>query len=48
MRSKELSKLMLVHRFRQVGNVKVGVVVIGEGLELRIERLLNIVSIDEL
>ena len=38
---------MLVHRFRQIGNVKIGVVVIGKGLELRVERLLNIISIYE-
>ena len=46
MRSEQLSKLVLVHRLRQVRDVEVGIALIGEGLELRVERfLLDVVSI---
>jgi hypothetical protein len=40
-RCEELGELVLVHRLGQVGDVKVGVALIGEGLELRVERLLR-------
>ena len=36
-RSKEVSKGVLVHGLRQVGDVEVGVLFVGEGLELRVE-----------
>jgi hypothetical protein len=39
--SKEVAKLMLVHALREVGHVEVGVELVGEGLELRVERFLN-------
>lgn len=35
---KELGQLVLVHRLGQVGDVKVGVALVGEGLQLRVER----------
>ena len=38
--SEQLSEIMLVHRLGQVRHVEVGVVLIGEGLQLRVERLL--------
>lgn len=40
-RSEEIAKLVLVHRFREVGYVEVGVTLVGKSLELRVERLLG-------
>jgi hypothetical protein len=40
-RSKEVSKGMLVHGLGQVGDVEVGVLFVGKGLELRVERFLD-------
>jgi hypothetical protein len=40
-RSKEVAKLVLVHALREVRHIEVGVELIGEGLELRVEGLLE-------
>lgn len=40
MRREEVAEVMLVHGLREVGNVEVGVLFIGECLELRVERFL--------
>jgi hypothetical protein len=40
-RSKEISKGVLIHGLRQVGDVKVGVLFVGKGLELGVERFLD-------
>ena len=40
-RSEEVAKLVLVHRFREVGHVEVSVSLVGKRLELRVERLLR-------
>jgi hypothetical protein len=36
----QILKLVLVHRLWKIGHVEVGVVLVREGLELRVERLL--------
>ena len=36
----QVLELVFVHRFREVGDVEVGVALVGESLELRVERLL--------
>lgn len=36
-RSKQLGQLVLIHRLGQIGDVKVGVVIIGKRLELGVE-----------
>ena len=36
----QVLKFMLVHGLGKVGDVEVGVALVGEGLELRVERLL--------
>ena len=41
-RREEVAEVMLVHGLREVGNVEVGVLFIGECLELRVERLLMV------
>jgi hypothetical protein len=40
-RSEHRCKLVLVQRLRQIGNVEVGVTLIGEGLELGVEGFLQ-------
>jgi hypothetical protein len=40
-RSKKVAKLVLVHALREVRHIEVGVELIGEGLELRVEGLLE-------
>lgn len=40
-RSEEVAELVLVHRFREIGHVEVGVTLVGKRLELRVERLLR-------
>ena len=42
MRDEELGEIVLVHRLGQVRDVEVRVFVVGEGLELRVERLLRV------
>ena len=44
MRDEELAKIVFIHRLGEVRNVEVGVKLIGEGLQLRIERLLETLS----
>jgi hypothetical protein len=39
-RRKEVAEVMLVHRLREVGNVEVGVLFVGECLELGVEGFL--------
>jgi hypothetical protein len=39
-RREEVAEIMLVHGLREVGNVEVGVLFVGECLELRVEGLL--------
>jgi len=39
-RRKEVAEVMLVHALREVGDVEVGVLFIGECLEFRVEGLL--------
>ena len=40
-RNEELGEVVLVHRLWQVRDVQVGVLVVSEGLELGVERLLS-------
>ena len=44
---KEVAEVVLIHGLREVGNVEVGVLFIGECLELRVEGLLVSVVSDE-
>ena len=40
-RDKQLFELVLVHRLRKVGHVEIGITFVLEGLELRVEGLLQ-------
>jgi hypothetical protein len=46
-RREEVAEIMLVHGLREVGNVEVGVLFVGERLELRVEGFLVDVVSDE-
>lgn len=41
MRSEEVAQLMLIHALGKVGDVEVGVLLVRESLELRVEGLLQ-------
>jgi hypothetical protein len=46
-RREEVAEIMLVHGLREVGNVEVGVLFVGECLELRVEGLLLARAVSE-
>lgn len=46
-RSEDGTQLMLVHGLREVGDVEIRIGVVSEGLELRVEGLLNKVSAED-
>jgi hypothetical protein len=46
-RREEVAEIMLVHGLREVGNVEVGVLFVGERLEFRVEGFLVDVVSDE-